>query len=144
MMLIGLGVAMWSFAAEDAPVYPAKAPAAASEDVFVLADFEPGGKDLAKGAGTIVKEHATRGEYSLKMDSGNKDGTYLVVDDGATLRKFKDYPLLKVDVFNPQSQPVHCGARVDDATSHDYGSRYNDDNLVVPLARAPSRSTSPA
>ena len=45
------------------------------------------------------------------MDSGNKDGTYLVVNNGATLRKFKDYPLLKVDVFNPQSQPVTARPR---------------------------------
>ena len=53
------------------------------------------------------------------------------------LRKFKDYVLLKVDVFNPQDEPVHCSARIDDAQSRDYGSRYNDDGVVI----RPGKST---
>jgi hypothetical protein len=134
--VIGFGVATWCFAADAAPTAPKAA--APAEDVFVLADFEPGSNDLAKSTGgTKVKEHATRGEYALKMDSNGTDMATLFVDDGAALRKFKDYPLLKIDVFNPQAQPVHCGARVDDGTSKDYGSRYNDDGLVV----APGKST---
>ena len=37
-----------------------------------------------------------------------------------------------MDVFNPQDEPVHCGARIDDAASKDYGSRYNDDGVAIP------------
>ena len=61
----------------------------------------------------------------------------LRIIDGQALRKFKDYVLLKVDVFNPQDEPVHCSARIDDAASKDYGSRYNDDGVVMP----PGKST---
>ena len=109
----------------------------AAEGSALLSSFEPGGPNLVTGDGTAVKEHATDGECAFRVDSDGKGYMGIRITDSAALRKFGDYVLLKVDVFNPQDQPVGCGARIDDAGSRDYGSRYNDDNLVVP----PGKST---
>lgn len=112
-------------------------PGQASEAETLLGSFEPGGPGFAKGTGKAVREHATHGEHAFRVDSDGKGYMGIRVTDPAALRKFKDYVLFRVDVFNPQDQPVGCGARIDDAGSRDYGSRYNDDNLVVP----PGKST---
>jgi lysophospholipase L1-like esterase len=118
---------------------PVAAPQAAPKAVGVelLAGFEPGVRDLVGGDGKTVSEHATQGEHAFKVESDGKNYLGLRIVEGAPLRKFKDYVLLKVDVFNPQTQPVVMTARIDDATSKDYGSRFNDDNVVA----APGKST---
>ncbi|MBM4032805.1 MAG: hypothetical protein FJ291_13595 [Planctomycetes bacterium] len=105
--------------------------------VEVLSSFEPGGPDLVKGEGKRVKEHATDGEHAFRVESDGTGYPGLEIAAPAALAKFRDFVLFKVDVFNPQDQAVNCGARMDDAASKDYGSRYNDDNLVVP----PGKST---
>ena len=102
-----------------------------------LSSFEPGGPDLVQGDGQVVREHATDGQHALRVESDGKGYLGLRILDGSALGKFKDYVLLKVDVFNPQDKPVRCTARIDDAASKDYGSRYNDDDVVMP----PGRST---
>ena len=112
--------------------------------VELLSSFEPGGPDLVQGDGTVVAQHATDGQYAFQVQSDGKNYMGLRITEGRALRKFKDYVLLKVDVFNPQDEPVHCGARIDDAASKDYGSRYNDDGSLCRPARVPSRSTSRA
>ncbi len=109
-------------------------PANASE---LLSSFEPGGPNLVKGDGTVVARHASHGRHAFQVRSDGKSYVGLRIEEGRALRKFKDYVLLKVDVFNPQDQAVHCSARIDDAASKGYGSRYNDDGVVMP----PGRST---
>jgi len=115
---------------------PALAGAAPPAETL-LGSFEPGRPGVAVGTGRAIKEHATHGEHAFRVDSDGKGYMGIRITDPAALRKFRDYVLFKVDVFNPQNQPVACGARIDDAGSKDYGSRYNNDNLVVP----PGRST---
>ncbi|MGA2066337.1 MAG: glycoside hydrolase domain-containing protein [Thermoguttaceae bacterium] len=108
-----------------------------SSRVLLLSSFEPGGPNLVQGDGAVVAEHATDGQHAFQVRSDGKSYAGLRIVEGRALRKFKDYVLLKVDVFNPQDQPVHCSARIDDAASKDYGSRYNDDGVVMP----PGKST---
>jgi hypothetical protein len=105
--------------------------------VELLSSFEPGGPNLVQGDGAVVAQHATDGQNAFQVQSDGKSYLGLRIVDGRALRKFKDYVLLKVDVFNPQDQPVHCSARIDDDASKDYGSRYNDDGVVMP----PGKST---
>jgi len=97
----------------------------------LLASFEPGEKKVVDGQGTIVKEHASDGEYSIRLENPGHGYVGISISNGATLRLFKDYALLRLDVFNPQDRPVRCTMRVDDTKSHDYGSRYNDDGVIV-------------
>ena len=109
------------------------APALAAElPPKLLSGFEPGGPDFVKGQGTVVQEHATEGTHSFKVISVQDKYAGIDITDGAPLRLFKNYILFKVDVFNPQDQVVQLSARIDDASSKDYGSRYNDDTLVAP------------
>ncbi|MFB3892630.1 MAG: glycoside hydrolase domain-containing protein [Phycisphaerae bacterium] len=119
-------------------VFFASARALAADEVgpLVIASWEKEGEPV-KSEGKAVAEQATDGTHSLKVESDGQGYMGLAIEDGATLRKFRDYVLLKVDVFNPQDAPVHCGARIDDAKSTSYGTRYNNDNLVVP----PGKST---
>ncbi|HUW57678.1 MAG TPA: glycoside hydrolase domain-containing protein [Planctomycetota bacterium] len=104
---------------------------------FLLSSFEPGGPAWVKTSGQVVTEHATDGRHAVMLESNPTGYPNLVVEDGAALRRFRDYVLLKVDVFNPQGMPVKFGVRVDDAKSNSYGTRYNDDGMVA----APGRST---
>jgi lysophospholipase L1-like esterase len=120
-------------AAEPQTMPPGPAPAGS----FLLSSFEPGGPAFVEGDGQPVREHATDGQYALKVQSDAQAYRGIRILEGVALRKFKDYVLLKVDIFNPQDRPVHCGARIDDAATHDYGSRYNDDEVIVP----PGKST---
>ncbi len=112
--------------------------AAFAQDVrpFVLSSFEPGGPSLAKG-GTVVAEHATDGKNACLVESTPDGYPGISIDDPGALAKFRDYVVLKVDVYNPQDRPVQFGVRVDDAKSNSYGSRYNDDGVAV----APGQST---
>ena len=119
------------------PSWGQTAASRAAEAETLLSSFEPGGPGFVQGDGAAVKEHATHGECAFKVESDGKGYMGIRITDPAALREFRDYVLFKVDVFNPQDQPVGCGARIDDAGSRDYGSRYNDDNLVVP----PGKST---
>ena len=82
----------------------------AAKGVELLGSFEPGGPDFVKGDGQAVKEHATHGEYTLKVESDGKGYMGIHITNGRSLRKFKEYVLFKVDVFNPQDQPVACGS----------------------------------
>ena len=105
--------------------------------VELLSGFEPDGPNLVEGDGTVVAEHATEGGHAFRVQSDGKSYMGLRILNGRALRKFKDHVLLKIDVFNPQDEPVHCGARIDDAASRDYGSRYNDDSVAI----RPGKST---
>ena len=140
---VGAPVAVEKPAAASTPPPPAPAaPAAAApakaspSGPALLSSFEPGGPNWVKG-GTAVKEHATDGEYSCKIECDGKGFTGISIDDPAALRRFKDYALLHIDIFNPQSTPMGFGCRIDDAKSVSYGTRYNDDACMAP----PGKST---
>jgi lysophospholipase L1-like esterase len=127
--------------AQSQPAPSALAPVAdaevKSDSVVLLSSFEPGGPAFVHGPGKAVKEHATDGHYSYRVDSDGKGYVGIQITDPAALRKFRNAVLVKIDIFNPQEKPVLCTARIDDAASKGYGSRYNDDGVVVP----PGRST---
>jgi hypothetical protein len=98
----------------------------------LLSSFEPGGPDFVQGKGIIVAEHASDGTHAYQVTSQDNQYRGIEITSGAALRLFPGYTLFKVDVFNPQDMVVRLTARVDDAESKDYGSRYNDDEVVAP------------
>jgi hypothetical protein len=98
---------------------------------LLLSGFEPGGPAWVKG-GQAVAEHARQGTHACVLANDGKSYASLAIDDPAALRRFKDFALLRADVFNPQDRPVFFGARMDDAKSVSYGTRYNDDGCVAP------------
>ena len=107
---------------------------------YLLSSFEPGGPNVVTSDGKPVKEHASDGEHSLKVDSDGKEYVGIKIVDKEALKKFAGFILFKVDVFNPTDEVVYLGARIDDAKStpeRGYGGRYNDDYLVAP----PGKST---
>ncbi|HUV39510.1 MAG TPA: glycoside hydrolase domain-containing protein, partial [Planctomycetota bacterium] len=104
---------------------------------FLISGFEPGEGAAVESAGTAVREHATEGGHSMRIESTPQGYPGIAINDRTVLAKFTDYVLLKVDVYNPQDVPVKFGVRVDDAKSNSYGTRYNDDGVVA----APGRST---
>jgi len=109
---------------------------AAGPKVELLAGFEPpAGKGVAFD-GEIVKAHATEGAHALKMTNTGKGFTSIDIADKALLRKFTDYVLFKVDVYNPTDGVIRYAMRVDDAKSKGYGSRYNDEHFVAPPGRS--------
>ena len=108
----------------------------AQDKPLLLAGFEPGVKSAFTG-GTPVAEHATEGKLAALLESTVEGYPTIGTTDPATLAKFKDYILLKADVYNPQDRVVQFGVRIDDAKSNSYGSRYNDDSIAV----APGKST---
>lgn len=109
----------------------------APDDAFLLSGFEPGGPDWAQGAGRVVEEHATEGAHARRVENSPTDYVSFQITDGAALRPFKDYDVLRVDIFNPQEKPVLFTLRIDDVQSKDYGSRFNNDGCVA----APGKST---
>ena len=131
-----------------APAKPASSPAAAKvpdstsrsteeEGTLLLSSFEPGGPDWVKGVGKPVKKHATHGRYAYRIDHTGKGYAGITIDDPKILRQLKDYPLLLVDLYNPQDTTLQFSCRIDDAGSVDYGSRYNNDSCIAP----PGKST---
>ncbi len=103
---------------------------------LLLAGFEPGAPNPFVG-GKVVADHATDGKFSAMLESTTDGYPTLTVTAPAVLAKFKDYILLKADVYNPQDHVVQFGVRIDDAKSTSYGTRYNDDGVAV----APGKST---
>ncbi|MCW8129318.1 MAG: hypothetical protein KIS92_02950 [Planctomycetota bacterium] len=112
--------------------------ARAAEQSVLLADFEaPGDKAFEKPPeSTIVAEHAKQGAHALKFVHGGEGYPGFRIDAGAAMDKlhehFERFPLLTMDLFNPQDFPVPLGASAGDAQSKDYGSRFNEDGLSAP------------
>jgi hypothetical protein len=106
---------------------------AAAEGSFVLSDFE---KDTDKSyesppAVTIVADHAKGGTHALKVTSAKEGYSGLRFESPAVLRHFGEFPLFRVDIFNPQDNPVVFSASAGDAKSVNYGTRYNNDGYVA-------------
>ena len=123
--------------ADEAATAQASLSSTEKEGSLLLSSFEPGGKGWVKGAGKSIKKHATHGQYAHVIDHTGKGYSGITIDDVKVLRQFKDYPLLLVDIYNPQDSTLQFGCRIDDAASVDYGSRYNNDSCIAP----PGKST---
>ena len=109
--------------------------AEAKKEPLLLASFEPGEPPVVAPHGATVvkdKEHASHGEYTLKIEASAKDYNGVAIDDPATLKKFPGYILLKFDTFNPQAAPVMFGIRIDDVKSTSYGMRCNKEGVAAP------------
>ncbi|MBI3829340.1 MAG: hypothetical protein HY291_07475 [Planctomycetes bacterium] len=110
----------------------------AAESEVLLADFEKDADKVFENAPavTIAKEHAKRGDYALKIVHDGKGYPCLRIEKPEFLKtiheRFAEFPILTLDIFNPQDFPVAMGANAGDAKSKDYGSRYNEDRLVAP------------
>ncbi|MGA2033546.1 MAG: GDSL-type esterase/lipase family protein [Thermoguttaceae bacterium] len=98
-----------------------------------LSSFEPGLEDLVDhGAGQVVKEHASDGDYSLRLVSKEKEYPGFSLEDGAALRLLHENSRVLVDVFNPQQKDVDVQLLVRDPQATNYNLRYNGSVTVKP------------
>ena len=104
----------------------------AADSKFVIADFETDAdkKYEAGDSAKIVADNPKTGTHSLRILGG--DGyPGLGFEDGQVLRRFGEFNVFRVDIFNPQAETVIFTASAGDAKSKDYGTRYNNDNLAA-------------
>jgi len=104
---------------------------------FLIASFEPGAKEavaLRTGSSTIVhdKEKASDGEYCVRVESSKDAYTGIDISDKAVLKHFKDYMLFKMDVYNPQSEPISIGITMLDPASTSWGTKHNGTATAAP------------
>ena len=103
-----------------------------------IMSFEPGSENLVTLRGEPVKivqdkEKATDGTYCLRIESGGKDAyNGFDITDKKLLAPFKDYLLLKIDVFNPQNEPVVFGITMADTRSTTWGTKHNGTATAAP------------
>jgi hypothetical protein len=78
-------------------------------------------------------QNATEGQYALKvtLSAGQYPGM-LLPRGSPLLTGWGDYDVARLDVFNPQPQPVELTIRIDDRQSVNFGSRYNDGFVLRP------------
>lgn len=91
--------------------------------VKVLFDFE-GSKAAGWSGGTIVRENAPQGEQAYQVQKG-----YAAYDGP---QDWSGYDFIKIDVFNPQKEPVPCGVEIRDEQTRDYWTRVNYSTIVPP------------
>jgi hypothetical protein len=91
------------------------------EDEADLPQWECRGATVARS-----EQNATRGRFSLQLTllPGRYPGLSLP-RGSRLLTGWDEYDVVRLDVFNPQSQPVNLTVRVDDRRSTDFASRYN-------------------
>ncbi|MBA2482024.1 MAG: hypothetical protein H0V44_15270 [Planctomycetes bacterium] len=103
--------------------------ATTAADPLMICDFE--GEDAkafeAPPGVVVVDEHAKRGKRSLRIVTDPVGYPGLTFQGGRELSRFRERPIFAMDIFNPQDHAVGFSVRADDASSKDYGSRYNDD-----------------
>lgn len=81
----------------------------------------------------LSRDHATQGQSSLQLTLGR--GPYPgIAAARALLTGWADYDLARLDIFNPQSEPVTITIRIDDAQSQNYATRYNEGFTLRPGA----------
>ena len=120
-----------------AGAYWMKAPATwrtAAAGETPLTSFEPGQEEVVdRGAGQVVKEHATDGDYSLRLVSKEKEYPgFSLQAGGPALRLLHDNSRILVDVVNPQPANVDVQLLIRDPQANDYNSRYNGTVTVPP------------
>ncbi|MGD0092509.1 MAG: hypothetical protein ABSE73_21550, partial [Planctomycetota bacterium] len=104
----------------------------AAEGQYVLADFESDADKVYEAqAVQIVQEHAKSGTHSLKITQNTNGYPGIGFDKPQQLQKFAEYPIFKMDIFNPQDYPVTFTVTAGDNKSVNYGTRYNDDGAVA-------------
>lgn len=107
------------------------AAAAGAGEVRRLDDFETGkpkwGGDFTGG---FVGEHASRGKRCLKV-TFPAGVEYPGIEAVGIDLDWSGFEFLKLDVFNPQAEPVDLDVRIDDDRSTGYSSRYTGEFLVV-------------
>ena len=94
------------------------------EDAADLDRWKPQGAQVER-----VHDHATQGQWSLKLTLTRGDYPGIAF---TSLAGWERYDIARLDVFNPQSQPVNVTIRLDDAQTTNFGSRYNEDFLLHP------------
>jgi hypothetical protein len=107
---------------------------AGQPEPFLITSFEPNEPGWVKpqADAKIVKEHASLGEYAMQINAAKSDYCGVTLDVAEPLKKFADYMFLRIDLFNPQSQPVHFGVRIDDANSKGFATRFNWESVAAP------------
>jgi len=80
-----------------------------------------------------VSQNATQGRWALQVTFGQGRYPGLLLERGSPLLTgWDNYDFLRLDVFNPQPDPVGLTVRVDDAESMNFGSRYNEGFIMRP------------
>ena len=88
----------------------------------------------------LSRDHATSGQYSLKVKV--PAGQYPGINFLEIEKDWSAYRQFKVDVFNPDEEPLTFHVRIDDRNSRwDYGERFDRDftikkgmaNITIPL-----------
>jgi hypothetical protein len=123
---------------------------------LLLAVLAPGGVAQAQGSNTRLltgfedesdlhqwvyrdasvvrsEQNVTQGRFSLQLTlfPGQYPGM-LLPRGSPLLTDWQDYDVARLDVFNPQTQPVEVTVRIDDQQSVNFGSRYNDGFVLRP------------
>src|SRR5215831_15158093 len=109
---------------------------AAQPEPFLITSFEPNEPGWVKtqGDAKVVKKHASLGDYAMQVTASKSDYCGVTLDVAEPLKKFADYMFLRIDLFNPQENPVHFGVRIDDANSKSFATRFNWDSVAAPGA----------
>ncbi len=79
----------------------------------------------------LSRDHTTQGQSSLKLTLG-RDQYPGIAAARPLLTGWADHDLGRLDVFNPQSDPVAITIRMDDAESVNYATRYNEEFTLRP------------
>src|SRR5207245_10408417 len=79
------------------------------------------------------QQNATQGRWALQLTLALGKYPGLLLEPGSPLLTgWGDYDLLRLDVFNPQPDPVSLTVRIDDMQSVNFGSRYNEGFVMRP------------
>jgi hypothetical protein len=123
---------------------------------LLLAALMPGGLALAQGNNTRLlsgfeneaelhlwecrdasvvrsEQNATQGRYALQVTLLPGQYPGILLPPGSPLPAgWDEYDVARLDVFNPQPQPVALTVRIDDQQSVNFGSRYNEGFVLRP------------
>jgi hypothetical protein len=105
----------------------------ASDDKFLIADFERDGDKAYEKApdAIIVAEHAKSGTHSLKVTRGADGYPGIRLEKPDVLKHFTDFPIFRMEIFNPEDHTVNFTCSAGDAKSTSYGTRYNSDGMAA-------------
>lgn len=132
--LLTMLAAMLALAWVAAPVQ------AADQAPYIITSFEPGQPkpfSPKSPATKVVKEHASDGEYSMRVEGSTSEYVGMFCKDADALSHFKDYLLFKFDVYNPGAEPVTFILTMGDSKSVNYKSKYNNEGVTA----APGKTT---
>jgi len=106
-------------------------PQAQTPAVKVLDDFEgPRINWTGTYRGSIVSQYATHGKNAFKV-TFPAGVQYPGITASDIDLDWGGYDALKIDVYNPEPEPVQIGIRIDDPQSAGYSTRYNGEILLL-------------